>query len=124
MEEEIIKESSMSDCLFCKIIAGEISSDKVFEDENVFAFRDITPVAPSHILIIPKKHIAMINELDDHDAETMGQLFISAKKIAKQEGFSESGYRTVMNCGEAAGQTVFHVHMHVLAGRELKWPPG
>ena len=114
----------MSDCLFCKIIAGDIPSEKVFEDDNVYAFRDITPVAPFHTLIIPKKHIAMINDLDDQDAETMGQLFITAKKIAKQEGFSDEGYRTVMNCGEAAGQTVFHVHLHLLAGRELSWPPG
>lgn len=114
----------MSDCLFCKIITGDIPSDKVFEDENVYAFRDITPVAPSHILIIPKKHIAMINDLEEQDEKTMGQLFVAAKKIAKQEDFSEVGYRTVMNCGEAAGQTVFHVHLHLLAGRELTWPPG
>ena len=114
----------MSDCLFCKIIAGDIPSEKVFEDENVYAFRDITPVAPSHTLIIPKKHIAMINDLDDQDAETMGQLFIAAKKIAKQEGFSDEGYRTVMNCGEGAGQTVFHVHLHLLGGRQFSWPPG
>ncbi len=114
----------MSDCLFCKIIAGEIPSDKVYEDENVFAFRDISPVAPLHVLIIPKKHISTINDLEINDAEIMGNLFLAAKTIAKQEGYDEAGYRTVMNCGEAAGQTVFHIHLHLLAGRELTWPPG
>ncbi len=114
----------MSDCLFCKIIAGDIPSDKVFEDEHVYAFRDINPVAPLHALIIPKKHISMINDVEDADAETMGRLFVAAKKITKELGVEEEGYRTVMNCGEAAGQTVFHVHLHLLAGRELAWPPG
>ena len=114
----------MSDCLFCKIIAGDIPSDKIYEDDNVFAFRDINPVAPLHILIIPKKHISTINDVEASDAETMGNLFLAAKTIAKQEGYDEVGYRTVMNCGEAAGQTVFHVHLHLLAGREVSWPPG
>jgi len=114
----------MTDCLFCKIIAGDIPADKIYEDENVFAFRDINPVAPLHALIIPKKHIAMINDLKPQDAEVVGQLFLTAKEIAKQEGYDETGYRTVMNCGEAAGQTVFHIHLHLLAGRELSWPPG
>ncbi len=114
----------MSDCLFCKIIAGDIPSDKVYEDEHVYAFRDINPVAPLHALIIPKKHISMINDVEDTDAETMGRLFVAAKKITKELGVEEEGYRTVMNCGEAAGQTVFHVHMHLLAGRDLTWPPG
>jgi histidine triad (HIT) family protein len=113
-----------SDCLFCKIIAGDIPSDKVYEDEHVFAFRDINPVAPLHVLIIPKNHIAMISDLQPTDAETIGKLFVTAKSIAKNEGYVEEGYRTVMNCGEAAGQTVFHVHLHLLAGRDLKWPPG
>lgn len=114
----------MSDCLFCKIIAGEIPSEKVYEDDDVYAFKDITPVAPLHTLIIPKKHISTINDLKADDATTMGQLFLAAKKIASQEGYDEAGYRTVMNCGEAAGQTVFHVHLHLLAGRDLSWPPG
>lgn len=112
------------DCLFCKIIAGDIPSDKVYENEHVYAFRDINPVAPLHVLIIPKNHIAMINDLQAQDAETIGRLFVTAKSIAKDEGYAEEGYRTVMNCGEAAGQTVFHVHLHLLAGRDLKWPPG
>jgi len=114
----------VSDCLFCKIIAGEIPSGKVYEDDDVFAFKDITPVAPLHVLIIPKKHIATINDVEEQDAVLMGKLFLAAKKIAAEEGMSDEGYRTVMNCGEAAGQTVFHVHMHLLAGRDLSWPPG
>jgi histidine triad (HIT) family protein len=114
----------MSDCLFCKIIAGEIPSEKVYEDDDVFAFKDINAVAPHHCLIIPKQHIAMINDVEEQDATIMGKLFLTAKKIALQEGFAEAGYRTVMNCGESAGQTVFHVHLHLLAGRELTWPPG
>jgi histidine triad (HIT) family protein len=118
----------MSDCLFCKIIAGDIPSDKVYEDENVYAFRDINPAAPLHVLIIPKKHIATLNELDSDsnsdDSKTMGNLFVAAKKIAAREGYTEVGYRTVINCGEDAGQTVFHLHLHLLAGRHLSWPPG
>jgi len=114
----------MSDCLFCKIIDGDIPSDKVYEDKHVYAFRDINPVAPLHVLIIPRQHISMINDVTENDAETMGRLFVAAAKIAKELGITEDGYRTVMNCGEAAGQTVFHVHLHLLAGRELSWPPG
>ncbi len=114
----------MTDCLFCKIIKGDIPSDKVYEDDTVYAFKDINAVAPHHYLIIPKQHIAMINDVQDGDAKTMGRLFVAAKNIAKQQGFAEEGYRTVMNCGEAAGQTVFHVHLHLLAGRDLSWPPG
>ncbi|MEE9327803.1 MAG: histidine triad nucleotide-binding protein [Cocleimonas sp.] len=114
----------MSECLFCKIIQGEIPSDKLFESEDVIAFRDINPVAPLHALIIPKQHIAMINDLESQDSETIGKLFLAAKQIAKQEGYNEDGYRTVMNCGEAAGQTVFHLHLHLMAGRDLNWPPG
>lgn len=114
----------MSDCLFCKIIAGNIPSEKVYEDEYVYAFNDISPVAPVHVLIIPKKHISMINDVQTQDAEIMGRLFVAAQKITTTLGIAEEGYRTVMNCGEAAGQTVFHVHMHLLAGRELTWPPG
>ena len=114
----------MSDCLFCKIIKGEIPADKIYDDDDVFAFRDINPVAPLHVLIIPKKHIAMINDLESQDSETVGKLFLAAKTIANQEGYAEEGYRTVMNCGESAGQTVFHIHLHLLAGRQLSWPPG
>ncbi len=114
----------MSNCIFCKIIAGEIPAEKLYEDDNVLAFRDIQAQAPLHALIIPKQHIATINDLQPDDAELIGQMFLAAKQIAKAEGYAESGYRTVMNCGEAAGQTVFHLHLHVLAGRDLSWPPG
>ena len=114
----------MSDCLFCKIIKGEIPSEKVFENDDVYAFRDLNPVAPLHALIIPKKHIASINAVEKEDAVAMGKLFLAAKEIAASEGYTDSGYRAVMNCGEAAGQTVFHVHLHLLAGRDLAWPPG
>ena len=114
----------MSNCIFCKIIAGEIPAEKLYEDDNVLAFRDIQAQAPLHALIIPKRHIATINDLQSDNAELIGQMFLAAKQIAKAEGYAESGYRTVMNCGEAAGQTVFHLHLHVLAGRDLSWPPG
>ncbi len=114
----------MSNCIFCKIIAGEIPAEKLYEDDNVLAFRDIQAQAPLHALIIPKQHIATINDLQPNNAELIGQMFLAAKQIAKAEGYAESGYRTVMNCGEAAGQTVFHLHLHVLAGRDLSWPPG
>ena len=114
----------MSNCLFCNLIKGDIPSEKIYESDAIYAFRDINAVAPHHYLIIPKKHIAMINDVEESDAEVMGKLFVAAKLIAKQQGFSEEGYRTVMNCGEAAGQTVFHIHLHLLAGRELSWPPG
>jgi histidine triad (HIT) family protein len=114
----------MTDCLFCKIIAGDIPSEKVYEDDDVYAFRDVNPVAPLHVLIIPKKHIAMLNDLESDDAQRMGKLVLTAKKIANQEGYAEEGYRTVINCGEKAGQSVFHIHLHLLAGRELTWPPG
>lgn len=114
----------MSDCLFCKIIKGEIPSDKIYENDDVYAFRDINPVAPLHVLIIPKIHIAMINDLESQNAEIAGKLLLVAKKIAIEEGYADKGYRTVMNCGESAGQTVFHIHLHLLAGRDLSWPPG
>lgn len=114
----------MSDCLFCKIINGEIPSDKVYEDDEVLAFRDINPHAPTHVLIIPKKHISTINDLQDEDAALAGKLYLAAKKVAKLEGIADSGYRTVMNCNKAAGQMVFHIHLHLLGGRNLNWPPG
>jgi len=114
----------MSDCLFCKMVSGEIKPDTVYEDENVLAFRDISPQAPHHVLVIPKRHISTLNDLDERDAELVGQLSLAAAKVAEQEGVAEAGYRTVMNCNAAGGQTVFHIHMHVLAGRQLTWPPG
>jgi len=114
----------MSNDLFLKIIAGEIPADVVFENENVLAFRDVNPKAPFHILIIPKTRIATINQIQDHDEALIGKLFTAARDIAAEQGFSEDGYRVVMNCNAAAGQTVFHIHLHMLAGREFSWPPG
>lgn len=112
------------DCLFCKIIKGEIPSTKVYEDELVYAFRDIEPQAPVHILIIPKEHIASANDLNEENASVVGHVFAVAAKIAKAEGIAESGYRIVNNCGEDGGQTVKHLHFHMLGGRSLAWPPG
>lgn len=114
----------MTDCLFCKIVAGDIPAETVYEDEHVLAFRDIGPQAPTHVLVIPKKHIATLNDLQVDDAELVGQMMLAAKAIAAQEGISEEGYRTVFNCNAGAGQTVFHIHLHVLGGRPMNWPPG
>ena len=114
----------MTDCLFCKIRDGEIPGDVVFENDNMLAFRDVNPQAPTHILIIPKKHISTVNDLEENDEAIMGELFRTAKLIAAQEGVSDDGYRLVVNCNEKAGQTVFHIHMHLLAGRAMTWPPG
>lgn len=112
------------DCLFCKIINGDIPSTKVYEDELVYAFRDIEPQAPTHILIIPKEHISSANELTEENASVVGHVFAVAAKIAKEEGIAEGGYRIVNNCGEDGGQTVKHLHFHMLGGRSLAWPPG
>ena len=106
------------------MVAGEIKPDTVYEDENVLAFRDISPQAPMHVLVIPKRHISTLNDLTEDDAQLAGQLTLAAAKVAEQEGVADSGYRTVMNCNADGGQTVFHIHMHVLAGRSLIWPPG
>jgi len=114
----------MSDCLFCKMINGDIQPDTVYEDDNVLAFRDINPQAPTHILVIPKQHISTLNELEPEHAQLVGQMYIAAKKIAADEGIDEAGYRTTMNCNAAAGQTVFHIHLHLLGGRNFSWPPG
>lgn len=115
---------SNDDCLFCKIVSGEIPADKVLESDDVIAFRDINPQAPTHVLIIPRRHIATINDIEDADAADLGKLYIAAKEIAAKEGFAEQGYRVTMNCNAAAGQTVFHVHLHLLGGRDFTWPPG
>lgn len=112
------------DCLFCKIAAGEIPSAKVYEDEKVLAFRDIEPQAPVHILIIPKEHIKCANEINEENSSIVGHIFCVAAKIAQQEGIAEDGYRIVNNCGEGGGQTVGHLHFHMLGGRALAWPPG
>ena len=112
------------DCLFCKILAGEIPADIVYESDTAIAFRDINPQAPTHVLVIPRKHIATINDIEPGDHEIVGSLYTAAAQIAAEEGFADSGYRAVMNCNEGAGQTVFHIHLHVLGGRSLTWPPG
>ena len=114
----------MSDCIFCKMATGEIEPDIVYQDDEILAFRDLNPQAPVHILIIPRRHISTINDMQSGDAELTGKLFLAAAKIADQEGIAEPGYRTVMNCNAGAGQTVFHVHLHLLGGRAMGWPPG
>lgn len=114
----------MDDCLFCKIINGEIPSTKVYEDDTVYAFNDIEPQAPIHIIIVPKAHIDSANELDDNNAAVVGHIFAVAAKLADEMGFAKDGWRIVNNCGVAGGQTVGHLHFHLLAGRNLGWPPG
>jgi|TARA_B100001750_G_scaffold233060_1_gene232827 histidine triad (HIT) family protein len=114
----------MDDCLFCKMVSREIPSNIVFENDSVLAFRDIDPKAPTHILVIPKKHIQSINELGPDDQSLAGEILLAAKTIAKAEGIETSGFRTVFNTNDDGGQTVFHIHMHVLGGRRLSWPPG
>jgi histidine triad (HIT) family protein len=114
----------MSDCLFCKMVAGEIQPDVVFEDDEVLAFRDVNPQAPVHVLVIPRSHIATTNDLDADNAHLLGKLYLAAKKIAADEGIAESGYRTVINCNAGAGQSVYHIHLHLLGGRPMGWPPG
>lgn len=113
-----------SDCLFCKMVNGQIKPEVVFENDAVLAFRDIAPQAPVHVLVIPKKHIASINDLEPNHDVLVGEMYLTAKKVARQLGVAEGGYRTVMNCNGDAGQTVFHLHLHLLGGRRLGWPPG
>lgn len=110
--------------IFSKIIKKEIPADIVLEDDDVLAFKDINPQAPVHILIIPKKPIPTINDLEESDAELVGKIILTAKKIAKMMNIDQSGYRLVLNCNAAAGQTVFHLHCHLLGGRDMQWPPG
>lgn len=112
----------MSDCLFCKIISGEIPSTKVYEDETVYAFRDINPVAPTHILVVPKTHIDMLEKTSESDSDLLGKALTACAKIAKQEKLS-NGYRVVINDGEEGQQSVSHIHLHLIGGKMLKWPP-
>ncbi len=114
----------MSDCIFCKIIEGTIPSSKVFEDDFVLAFKDIEPQAPHHIVIIPKEHISSANDICSENESIVGKIFSVAAKLAEDMGFAKDGYRIVNNCGEHGGQTVPHLHFHLLAGRSLQWPPG
>ena len=112
------------DCLFCAIAAGDIPSEIVHEDEQVIAFRDISPQAPTHVQIIPKKHIATVNDIDAADEQLVGHMVTTAAAIAKSEGFAEDGYRLVMNTNQHGCQTVFHIHLHLIGGRQMGWPPG
>ncbi|MGB5734591.1 MAG: histidine triad nucleotide-binding protein [Thiohalocapsa sp.] len=114
----------MSDTIFGKIASGEVPADIVYEDEHVVAFRDLSPQAPTHVLVIPRKAIPTLNDADDSDAELIGRLLLAAAKVAEQEGIAAAGYRTIINCNAGAGQTVYHLHVHVLGGRPLQWPPG
>jgi histidine triad (HIT) family protein len=113
----------MSDCLFCRILKGEVPARKVHEDDYTFAFEDIRPQAPTHILVIPKKHIRGLKEAAAEDAELIGRLHLAAAQIARQRGI-EDGYRTVLNVGPRSGQSVFHMHVHLIGGRDMHWPPG
>ncbi len=114
----------MSDCLFCKIRDGQIPAEIVHTDDHCLAFRDINPAAPVHVLLIPRKHIATLNDIGPDQAATMGALFEAAGKVAEKLGVAESGYRVVVNCNADAGQEVFHLHLHILGGRRMSWPPG
>jgi histidine triad (HIT) family protein len=112
----------MTDCLFCKMVAGNIKPDVVFEDDHILAFNDINPQAPVHILVIPKRHITTLNDLDD--AQLGGKILQVATTLAKQQGIAEKGYRAVFNCNDNGGQAVYHLHLHLLGGRQMAWPPG
>ena len=115
---------SDSNCIFCRIAAGQIPSAKVYEDDDAFAFRDINAQAPTHVLLIPKKHIASLSEASAEDQALLGHLMCLAPQIARQEGVSDSGFRVVVNTGAEAGQSVWHIHLHVMGGRAMHWPPG
>tara|TARA_Y100001935_G_C17273336_1_gene493226 strand:+ start:838 stop:1182 length:345 start_codon:yes stop_codon:yes gene_type:complete len=114
----------LKDCIFCKIANNVIDVNKVYENKDLIAFNDMNPQAPFHILIIPKKHISTINDIKNTDKRLIGELFIAAKKIAYKNKISDSGYRLIFNCNENGGQTVFHIHLHMLAKRKMSWPPG
>jgi len=114
----------VADCLFCKIVAGQIPGSVVFQNEHVVAFRDITPRAPTHVLIVPRRHIATLNDLTPEDDALVGEVVRAAAAVAKEQGLADRGYRTVFNCNAEAGQTVFHIHLHLLGGRPMSWPPG
>jgi histidine triad (HIT) family protein len=112
------------DCLFCRIASGELQAEIVHEDEHCVAFEDINPQAPTHVLVIPRRHVSTLNDLDPGDHELIGRLVGAARDIARNRGLADEGYRTVFNCNAAAGQTVFHIHLHLIGGRTLGWPPG
>ncbi|UYM14952.1 histidine triad nucleotide-binding protein [Endozoicomonas euniceicola] len=111
-------------CLFCKMVEGEIPTNKVYEDDELLAFRDINPQAPTHILIIPKKHIATLNDTSVDDQLLLGKIMLKARELATEEGLADDGYRVVLNCNRHGGQSVHHIHLHLLGGRQMAWPPG
>lgn len=112
------------DCIFCKIVSREMASPLLYEDDEIMAFNDIYPKAPHHVLVIPKAHIATLNETEDSHQALLGKMMLVAKQIAQELGVAESGYRVLMNCNSGGGQVVFHIHLHLLAGRQMQWPPG
>lgn len=114
----------MDDCLFCKINRGEIPSEKVYDGEGVFAIKDVNPQAPVHLLILPKKHFSTILEIEEEDQKMIGSIFTVANKLAKENSLTDTGFRLILNCGRGAGQSVFHIHYHLMGGRALNWPPG
>jgi histidine triad (HIT) family protein len=114
----------MSNCLFCKIVAGQVPGAIVYQDDRVVAFKDINPQAPMHVLLVPRRHIATLNDLAPEDDALVGELLRRAAALAREHGHADAGYRTVFNCNAGAGQTVFHIHLHVLGGRPFTWPPG
>ena len=112
------------DCLFCKVVSGEVAINKIYENKDILAFEDINPQAPIHLLIIPKVHIPTLNDLEPRDISLVGKFSLVASKLGKEYEISKNGYRTIMNCNSDAGQTVFHIHLNMMAGRRFKWPPG
>lgn len=116
--------SEANETIFGKIIRGEIPSEKVYEDDDVLAFKDVNPAAPVHILVIPKKHIVNLFDAEEEDQDVLGKLLLTASKVAREQGLEEGGFRTVINNGAGVGQSVFHIHVHVLGGRDFSWPPG
>lgn len=114
----------MDNCIFCKIIKGEIPSKKLFEDEDIFAFEDINPQAPVHILVIPKEHFSSLNTIPEDKKDILSHILMKARNIAQEKGIGESGYRIVLNTGKDSGQEVFHIHFHILGDRRMMWPPG
>ena len=116
--------AELEECIFCKVARGKLPAYILYKDDHVVAFHDINPQAPTHVLVIPRKPIPSLNDLEDGDAELVGKLFLAARQVAEQEGIAAAGYRAVINCNAAAGQTVFHLHLHLLGGRPMRWPPG
>ncbi|MBA3563150.1 MAG: histidine triad nucleotide-binding protein [Gammaproteobacteria bacterium] len=114
----------MDDCIFCRIVSGDLESDLIYEDDDLVAFRDLNPQAPTHVLLIPRRHVSTVNDLGYADAELIGRLVLAGQRLASEEGIAEEGYRLVLNCNREAGQSVFHLHLHLLGGRRMKWPPG